>query len=291
MSLSPIVFGILCATAVAIPINITAPPLCNFSYPAKVTIGTVIPLCVFVMSAPKNDITSTAFEEPQIKSMAFGVTVDTYSMLTLNNTFSGFNHPERDQDNIYAWVTGAPTTTAWARECALEEGTPATFPNIDRTTAYSCPQLVMTSENVVPIASLVAIMENGVLKNLIWDNECQTCPTTSDLCIAGKLSLTLQSLSATQLYLTGNEYSATTRNRICSVPQTNCKPNLTTGINCDFRILLTWQGTDSKGKRLTSSSLRMTQFSGQSVGSMWNSVANSFNPNEDLTADNTVNAR
>ena len=65
----------------------------------------------------------------------------------------------------------------------------------------------------------------------------------------------------------------------------------TTGINCDFRILLTWQGTDAKGKRLTSSTLRLTQFSGQSVGSMWDSVANSFDPNDGVNSDNTENVR
>jgi hypothetical protein len=114
----------------------------------------------------------------------------------------------------------------------------------------------------------------------------------SDLCIGGKLSLTLADASVTQKILTSQELSKTTDNKICSIPHGDCKSTTnTTGQNCDFRVLLTWHGTDADGKRLLSSNLRMTQFSGTSVGSMWNSVANSFNPNEGVSADNTVTVR
>jgi hypothetical protein len=276
----------------AFPVNVSNPPLCNFSSPGALNIGTVVPLCVFMMSGPANDPTSPSYAPPQIKSIAFGVPVDTYAMLDLSGSYGSFNHPLRDQDNLYAWMTGAPTGTAWARECALQEGTQKTFANIDNTTAYSCPQLVMTTQSVVPLASIVAVVDQGRLINLIWDNQCQTCPTMGDRCIGGNLALTLANSTSSQQYLTSNDMSAITANKICSVYQSDClSPTNSSGINCDFRVLLTWSGTDSLGKRLLSSSLRMTQFSGSSVGSMWSSVANSFNPNDGVNANNTVVVR
>lgn len=272
-------------------VDVTTPPLCNFTLPTTVNIGTMFPLCVFMMSGPVGDPTSLTYVPPEIKSIGFGVPVDTYAMLDLSESFTKFNHPLRDQDNIYAWMTGAPTNTGWPRECALEDGVAKTFTDLDTGVAYSCPQLVMTVDRVIPLASIVAVMNNGILENLIWDNQCQTCPVTSDLCLAGNLALTLNNATSTQQYLTSNPLSKITDNRICGLSFDECKPANTTGVNCDLRVLLTWQGTDMKNKRLTSSSLRLTQFSGQSVGSMWDSVANSFNPNEGVNSENTENVR
>ena len=274
------------------PLNIQSPPLCNFTSPGELNIGTTVPLCVFMMSAPANDPTSPSYVPPQIKSIAFGVPVDTYAMLDLSGSFASLNHPQRDQDNLYAWMTGAPTGTAWPRECALQEGVPKTFPNKDETTACSCPQLVMTMQMAIPIASMVAVVEDGKLINMIWDNQCQTCPTMSDNCVGGNLALTLANSTSTIQYLTANEQSKITDNKICSTYQTEClSATNSTGVNCDFRILLTWKGTDARGKRLLSSNLRMTQFSGSSVGSMWDSVANAFNPNDGANSNNTIVAR
>lgn len=284
-----VIFGVwLCES---FPVDVAAPPLCNFTSPDAVNIGTMLPICVFMMSAPVNDPTNPSYVRPEIKSIAFGVTVDTYSMLDLSGSFT-FNHPLQDQDNLYAWVTGGQTSTAWPRECALGEGVPKTFKNIDPNAAYSCPQLIMNTQSVVPLASIVAVLDNGKLINLIWDNQCQTCPTMSELCVGGHLALTLANSTSTQQYLTSNPMSKITDNKICSVYTNECKsPTNATGINCDFRVLLTWTGTDSRGKRLLSSNLRMTQFSGSSVGSMWDSVANSFNPNDGANSGNTVVVR
>ena len=276
-------------TLLGFPVDITKPPLCNFVSPTGVKTGTTVPICIFIMSGPVGDPTAATYVPPQIKSIAFGVPLDQYAMLDLSGSFSGFNHPTRDQDRLYAWATGAPTSTGWARECALDPDIKPTFRGIESTTAYSCPQLYMTIDHVVPLASLVAVVNNGTLENLIWDNQCQTCPTLSDECIGGRLALTLANSTTTQQYLTENDYSKETDNKICSVPHTSCQPANKTGINCDFRVLLTWEGTDVKGKRLTSSSLRLTQFGGTSVGSMWNSVANSFNPNEGINSGNSEN--
>jgi hypothetical protein len=275
------------------PVDLHNPPLCNFTKPANATIGTSIPLCIFVMSAPSGDATApTTYVAPQIKSMAFSVPVDEYAMLDFSGSFEKLTRPARDQDKLFTWATGAASVTAWPRECALDPGVPNTFPPVDSTSApRSCPQLYMTRDHVVPLASLVAIMNNGVLENLVWDNECQTCPTLSDSCIAGRLALTLVNATSSQQYLAENIRSKITDNSICSVTFDQCLPTNKTGINCDLRVLLTWQGTDANGKRLTSSSLRLTQFSGSSVGSMWDSVANSFNPTEEVNANNSITVR
>ena len=277
----------------AFPIDLHNPPLCNFTTPSNATIGSTIPLCIFVMSAPSGDASSpSSYVPPQIKSMAFSVPVDEYAMLDLYGSFQKLTHPTRDQDKLFAWATGAASVTAWPRECALDPGVPNTFPALGPNSATrSCPQLYMTRDHVVPLASLVAVMNNGVLENLVWDNECQTCATLSDSCIAGRLSLTLVNATSTQQYLSENSRSKITDNSICSVTYDQCLPTNSTGINCDLRVLLTWYGTDANGKRLTSSSLRLTQFSGSSVGSMWNSVANSFNPSEEVNANNSISVR
>ena len=273
-------------------VNLTAPPLCNYTMPTSVKVGTNVPLCVYMMSGPVGNPTDIGYLAPQIKSIAFGAAVDTYSMLTLSGSFATFNSPTSDQDNLFAWMTAAPSVTAWPRECALQPDTPLTFPPLDGLSGVrSCPQLVRTISNAVPLASLVAVVKDGVIENLIWDNQCQTCPVTSDSCIGGNLALTVENTS-NSMYLTANGLSDITKNKICSIPQTSClSTNNATGVNCDFRVLLTWQGTDVKGNRLLSSTLRMTQFSGQSVGSMWNSVANSFDPNQGLNGNNTVDTR
>lgn len=285
------IFFSFVSLAVAFPVDPSAPPLCNFEMPTDVKIGTVVPLCVFMMSGPVGDPTSSTYVPSEIKSIGFGVPLDQYAMLDLSNSFSTFNAPLSDRDNLYAWVTGAPTATAWPRECALNDGVSKTFTDIVTGIAYSCPQLVQTVNKVIPVASIVAVVTDGVLVNLIWDNQCQTCPVTGDDCLAGNLALTLANATATQEYLTANLQSKITDNSICGTDYSNCLPGNTTGINCDFRILLTWDGTDVDQKRLTSSFLRMTQFSGQSVGSMWDSVANSFDPNDGVNSGNTENLR
>jgi len=288
-------FTVICLLGVSLgfPVDLKNPPLCNFTTPPNATIGSAIPLCIFVMSAPSGDVSApSTYVPPQIKSMAFSVPVDEYAMLDLYGSFEKLTHPNRDQDKLFAWATGAASVTAWPRECALNQGVPNTFPALQPNSApRSCPQLYMTRDHVVPLASLVAIMNNGVLENLVWDNECQTCPTMSDSCIAGHLSLTLVNATSTQQYLTENPRSKVTDNSICSVTFGQCLPTNSTGINCDLRVLLTWYGTDANGKRLTSSSLRLTQFSGSSVGSMWDSVANSFNPSEEVNANNSISVR
>lgn len=271
-------------------VSTSDPPICNFTAPTAPVIGSTYPLCVFMMSGPVGDPTSTNYVAQQIQSIAFGPSVDTYSMLNLVGSYAQFNPPLDDQNNLYAWMTGVNTLTAWPRECALDEGVPPTF-QVDAGTVQSCPQLVTSVTNTIPVASLVAVMDNGVLINLIWDNQCQTCPVSSDLCMAGNLALTIAETTGQSEYLTANSQSKITDNRMCGVSQTQCNSTTnTTGINCDFRILLTWSGTDSKGKRLLSSNLRLTQFSGSSVGSMWNSIANSFNPPGE-TSSNTVSVR
>jgi hypothetical protein len=211
-------------------------------------------------------------------------------MLTLQGSYAQFQLPLSDQDNLYAWMTGVNTSTAWPRECALNDGTDPTF-TVDEGTVQSCPQLVTTVSNTIPVASIVAVMQEGKLVNLIWDNQCQTCPVSSDLCMAGNLALTIAESANNTQYLTANALSKITDNAICGVSQSQCNSTTnTSGINCDFKILLTWTGTDSKGKRLLSSNLRLTQFSGASVGSMWNSIANTFN-SDASTSSNTVDVR
>lgn len=278
--------------AFCFPVNTSAPPLCNFSTPTNPVIGTIYPLCVFMMSGPSGDPTSPQYVPPQIQSIAFGVSVDTYSMLNLAGSYAQFNLPLSDQDNLYAWMTGVNTSAAWPRECGLQEGVTPTFTSVENGTVQSCPQLVTTVSNTIPVASVVAVMDKGQLVNLTWDNQCQTCPVTSDLCMAGNQALTIgEGVKKTQ-YLTANAFSSiAVDNKMCGVSQTQCNSTTnTSGINCDLRILLSWSGTDSKGKRLLSSNLRLTQFSGASVGSMWNSIANSFNPDASTSA-NTVDVR
>ncbi len=287
-------------------VNVSAPPLCNFDVPTSATVGTQIPICIFLMSAPVGDPTdSSTYISPEIKSIAFSVPMDEYAMLDLPGSFQ-FNHPSSETDRLYVWATGAPTVTAWARECALPEGVEYTFSNIDQNiTAYSCPQLYMTTTRVAPLSSLVAVVEDGVLKNLIWDNHCDTCSATSDECIGGRLSLTVGfETDITQQYLTENSFSNVTDNKVCSVKSDSCaiktSTNTTTttlgttpstnftasssttsesSISCDLRVLLTWVGTDADGKRLTSGTSRMSKFGGTSAQSMWDSVTSSFIPN------------
>lgn len=241
-------------------VNEATAPLCAFTTPTNPTVGTSIPICVFLMAAA------------EVKSIAFSVPMDQYAMLTLPGSF-GFSRPTGGSDNLYAWATGSPTNSAWPMECALPEGVEPSFSNIDTNiTSYSCPQLYMTVDRVVPMASLVAEVENGVLKNLVWDNQCNTC--SGDTCIGGRLALALSDNST----LAENSLSGLSDQKVCAVPFEQCRTTDDTaeGINCDFRVLLTWSGTDAEGKKLTSSSMRMSAFEGQSVQSMWDSVANSF---------------
>lgn len=291
-------------------VDVLAPPLCNFAAPANATTGTSIPICIFLMSAPKGDPTDSAsYVAPEVKSIAFSVPMDEYAMLTLPGSFD-FNRPETESDRLYAWATGSPTVTAWARECALPDGVPPTFSHIDANiTSYSCPQLYMTTDRVAPLSSLVAVVENGVLQNLIWDNHCDTCSASSDECIGGRLALTMAfENSSYQQYLTENPLAKITDNKVCSVrfdqchgttttdpsttttpaPSSNSTSTVSEDVNCDLRVLLTWVGTDADGKRLTSGNNRISKFSSTTAASMWDSVATTFGADAHAPTENTI---
>jgi hypothetical protein len=115
---------------------------------------------------------------------------------------------------------------------------------------------------MIPVFNVVIKVEKGVIYDIVWDNDCFSCLTSSDC---------LNNTDITYLNDTSIKvYENNCKSKLCTLDADN-------SFNCDPKFYITWFGTDIKGKQFKSSNLSMSRFRQYAVGSLYNSAKDAFN--------------
>lgn len=104
---------------------------------------------------------------------------------------------------------------------------------------------------VVPFHTLVIKMTNGVVDALEWDDDDSLC--NNDHSVDGNCAIPVSE---------------------CQGSDTYGKENTATATDCDFKIYVSWSGTDSDGTFLSSSQRRLSQFRRWSLNAVYNQASN-----------------
>lgn len=95
---------------------------------------------------------------------------------------------------------------------------------------------------VVPFLTAIVHVTSGIVTDITWDSGCYSC--SSDACAQG----------------------------ICAVPIDECD-DFATGTNCDVKVYLSWTGTDSNSRYLTSSAAVLSNFEAYGITNAFKSAA------------------
>ena len=305
---------------VSFALNYTSPPQCDYTSSlnpqtnAYLAMNDKIFLCIFMTAGPRT-----------MYSLAFQVAVDTYSSLQLTGAVHKLGVPTTSGEDggFYIWAatprklvgpvdtntTGLTLKTfanskkgnrvaAWPKDCgdAVVQGDelPAAIlegvPEYSTDVLGSCPFMLATDTHVLPILSLVVNMEQGNITSLAWDNQCMTCASNSPECLKGYQGLRLDHPTLSTLDILPDSASGLSLTGGCAAGREVCVTSVAdaTANVCDPKVLVTFSGTDRNDRQLSTAGLRISQFAGLSVSSLWDSLVYSFVPTDATGANDTV---
>jgi len=198
---------------------------CNAGTPAtdSLTIGDKFVLCVLT----------------QNRKMSFEVAVNTYSSLLLQGSGAA-SASIIGQQNVFTWAS-AGNSDASPLNC---EDSSCSGGNC--YSSVSCPQTYMTSDYVVPYVNLKIVLDKGLLHNFRWVNGCfKDCDDSSCVKSPGRITLNGSTVSeesgegAHEASMCGKLRSSDP----CKDPEA-----------CPLVIFVTWEGSDRRGRGLSSGS-------------------------------------
>lgn len=117
---------------------------------------------------------------------------------------------------------------------------------------------------VFTVFNAVIKVDNGVIKEIVWDNDCYDCFYDDNVCF--------EDLQVPYMYNATN--FGIYKN--CKEPKL-CKTSKNEAFKCDPKFYITWYGTDVKGRRFQSSGMAMSRFRQYSVGSLYRGTSLAFN--------------
>jgi len=120
--------------------------------------------------------------------------------------------------------------------------------NVDPTKA--CVETVHYQCLVVPFHTIVIKMNNGVIQEIDWDDDDSLC--SSDASVDGNCGIDITTCVGASSYSASNTAGST---------------------DCDFKIYVSWSGTDSDGTFLDSSQRRLSQFRQWSINAVYNEAS------------------
>lgn len=124
-------------------------------------------------------------------------------------------------------------------------------------------ELLATEHLLVPFVSAVVNLRDGAIHSIVWDNLCANCGSSE--CATSQAALD-DKMVPSGAY---RESSGT-----CGVTATELagKERAT-----DFKVFLTWAGTDVDGRPAKSSAFRFSKFAGATLRDMWSNTKDSYN--------------
>jgi len=113
-----------------------------------------------------------------------------------------------------------------------------------------CVQETLFTCLVVPFHTIVIKMTNGVIDGIEWDDDDSLC--AADASVDGNCGIDITTCVGANTYDAANTAGST---------------------DCDFKIYVSWSGTDSDGTYLSSSERRLSQFRRWSIQSVYNEAS------------------
>eukprot|EP00386_Alphamonas_edax_P001737 GDKI01005209.1.p1 GENE.GDKI01005209.1~~GDKI01005209.1.p1 ORF type:complete len:480 (+),score=76.05 GDKI01005209.1:83-1522(+) len=247
-------------------------PVCNGNNnPTTLAIGDHFRLCMFV-----------ALPDGSLAKMNYEVTVDKYSAIVMNGSYARVNATYNNNLNMPTTHDNSTIQQELTRKKTMIANNPAYgWVSIDTKDArpvncgnstdmdtrqkfVSCPTQWVASAGtmIAPFNNLVINMRKGKISSLTWDNQCFTCIADSPTCLKSARQLSLFQKG----WFEGEE-RISSQSGMCGLPPEQCS-----GSSCEFKVYLTWAGSDKNGNYAMSSGLRFTRFSGETIGSLFNSA-------------------
>lgn len=153
--------------------------------------------------------------------------------------------PGRRRPKVHAWIASSTEEPAHSLDCSREESDA-------RRARVSCPAVFASREGSAIFLSAVVNLRQGRIFSIQWDNHCKTCGPSS--CLTSSRRLETGTLRG------GPEQST---QGVC------VKPLCLQGDNsCDLMVFITWAGSDAQGNHARSAGMRLSQFTGATLGSV-----------------------
>ena len=117
---------------------------------------------------------------------------------------------------------------------------------------------------VFPVWTLIIVADRGVITGVVWDVACTHCDSPA-LCVENMWDYSGNRVGGTNSQ--GCGYS--TSDGTCPErTTTTTRRELESETYCGLEVFITWSGTDSNGRPLTSNEFRPSMFPKESVGSL-----------------------
>jgi len=204
---------------------------------------------------------------PTSNKMSFEVTVDAYSSLLLRGSGAAsesFLSQQSDSSKVYLWAS-AGGSDASPLNCEISRCNSSVDCENNST---SCPQTYMTNDLVVPYVNLQLVLAKGLLTTFQWVNGCFTdCDDAS--CVKSPGSVSFNGPVAVAESGDGVPEAS-----MCGTLRSSdaCKDPEA----CPVVVFVTWEGTDRRGRRLSSGSLAYGWLRSKNLASPFKTVTSLF---------------
>jgi len=154
--------------------------------------------------------------------------------------------------DVHTWISASTTSPAQPLNCIGDADSEA------RGSYVSCPQIYASGSHIAQLLSLVVNVRDGVIHSFAWDNSCDACGPQR--CMNSALSVDNTTMLPGEKR--GSSGTCGSSHVQCADPQ----------VSCDLQILVTWAGTDKDGRHLQSAGRRLSQFGGNTMSSLYETM-------------------
>lgn len=162
------------------------------------------------------------------------------------------------------------------------------YPRLYKTVQWNpCVPNAASFITTVPLYTVIIGLDRGKVSYIAWDDGCFFCTASGPDCVPTAVNVNgTDTTVVSDSSLTGCRQSL---DSAYSPPQDNCYPaatipsnatsgNATVSTNvttpCDLKVFVTWTGTDSNGKFLTSAGQRFSRYRSFGVANLYQDALN-----------------
>jgi hypothetical protein len=186
----------------------------------------------------------------RLNKMRFYPKVDQFALLTIQDSFNsttGYQQLGHLGTTFQLELNGIQSPYRHRYGVATE------FSCLEDPTNPSAPCVGQNAATclVVPFHTIVIRVDQGVIQEIKWDDDDSLCD--NDHSVDGNCGIDINTCHASESY---------------------GKENTATSTDCDFKIYVSWSGTDKEGTFLSSSQRRLSQFRQWSLSAVYNQASN-----------------
>jgi len=186
----------------------------------------------------------------RLNKMRFYPKVDQFALLTIQDSF---NSTKGYQQLGHLGTTFQMELNGIQSPYRHRYGVATEFSCLEDPTNPSAPCVGQNAATclVVPFHTIVIKVDQGVIQEIKWDDDDSLCD--NDHSVDGNCGIDINTCHASESY---------------------GKENTATSTDCDFKVYVSWSGTDKEGTFLSSSQRRLSQFRQWSLSAVYNQASN-----------------